>query len=115
MEVSFNGFGEQVATFEAESAVKAGSMVKMTANGTVGICAEKEQFCGIVLSARDGFAAVQLGGYMGNVPYIGTDMAVGYKTVVAAANGKIQVDATGRSVLVIDVDTASSTCGFILG
>ena len=114
MKVSLNGFGEQVATFEAESTVTVGSVVKVTSNGTVGICAEKEPFCGVVLSVRNGFAAVQLGGYAGNVPYTGTGMAVGYKTIAAAADGKVQVDAAGRNLLVTDVDATASTCGFLL-
>ena len=114
MKVSLNGLGEQVATFEAESTVTAGSTVKITANGTVGVCAAKEPFCGIALSVRGGFAAVQIGGYVGNVPYTGTGMSVGYKTIAAAADGKVQVDAAGRNLLVTDVDTAASTCGLIL-
>jgi hypothetical protein len=114
MKVSLNGLGEQVATFEAESAVTAGNMVKMTANGTVGVCAAGVPFCGMALSARGGFAAVQLGGYVGNVPYTGTGMAVGYKAIAAAADGKVQVNASGRNLLVTDVDTAASTCGFLL-
>lgn len=114
MKVSLNGLGEQVATFEAESAVTAGSMVKMTANGTVGICAADEPFCGIAISVRGGFAAVQLGGYVGNVPYTGTGMAVGYKAIAATADGKAEVNAAGRNLLVTDVDIATSTCGFLL-
>jgi hypothetical protein len=114
MKVSLNGLGEQVATFEAENAVTAGSMVKMTANGTVGVCAASEPFCGIALSVRDGFAAIQLCGYVGNVPYAGTGMAVGYKVIAATVDGKVQVNASGRNLLVTDVDTAASTCGIIL-
>jgi hypothetical protein len=115
MKVSLNGLGEQVVTLEAESTVKAGSLVKMTANGTVGVCAAKEPFCGVALSVRGGFAAVQLGGYVGKIPYTGTDMAVGYKTIAASTDGKVQVDTAGRVLLVTDVDTASSTCGILLG
>ena len=67
---SFEGIGQWAATFacaeaEEEAAkVTEGAVVKMAANGTVGLCAGGEAFCGMVLSAgRDGGACtVALGG-----------------------------------------------------
>lgn len=114
MKVSFSGYDEKVVTFEADGSVSAGSLVKITANGTVSACSAKESFCGVALSVRGGCAAVQLGGYAGNVPYTGTGMAVGYKTIAAAAGDKVTVDAAGRTLLVTDVNPDASTCGFIL-
>ncbi len=114
MKISLNGCGENVATFESQSGVTAGTVVKMTGNGTVGPCAAKDAFCGVAVSVRGGFAAVQLGGYV-QVPYSGaTAPAVGYQTLNGAGDGKIQVEATGRSILVTDVDTAAKTCGILL-
>ncbi|NLG93036.1 MAG: hypothetical protein GX485_05720 [Clostridiales bacterium] len=113
MKISLNGFGEAVATFEAESGVTAGAPVKMVGNGVVGGCAEKEGFCGVAVSLRGGYAAVQLRGYV-VLPYAGTAPAVGYQTLSAAGGGKVQVDSTGRSLLVTDVDTTAQTCGIIL-
>ncbi len=114
MTISLNGFNEQVATFEAESGVVAGIPVKLTGNGVVGVCADKDAFCGVTLSERGGFAAVQLSGYV-QLPYTGTAApAVGYQTLSAAAGGKVQADPAGRSFLVTDVDTAAKLCGIIL-
>ena len=114
MEISLNGCGENVATFEADSSVTAGMPVKMTGNGIVGACAAKDCFCGVAISVRGGFAAVQLGGDA-QVPYSGTTApAVGYQTLNSSGDGKVQVEATGRSILITDVDTTAKTCGIIL-
>ncbi len=113
MTISLNGFNEQVATFESEP-VAAGTPVKMTGNGIVGACADKDAFCGVALTERGGFAAVQLKGYV-QLSYTGAAVpAVGYQTLSAAAGGKIQADPAGRSFLVTDVDTAAKRCGIIL-
>ncbi len=113
MKVSFNGYGESVTTFEAADGVTVGCPVKMTDNGKVGPCSAKEAFCGIARSVRNGFAAVQLKGFYGNVPYSGTGMAVGLQKLGAAAN-KVEVTTTGKECLVVEVDMTTSTCGIIL-
>lgn len=114
MKISLNGLGENVATFEADSSVTAGMPVKMTGNGIVGACGDKDLFCGVAISVRGGFAAVQLGGYA-QVPYSGTTAPVaGYQTLNGAGDGKVQVEVTGRSILVTDVDTTAKTCGILI-
>ena len=60
--ISFEGIGEVVATFACGEGVAAGQVVKVTEDGTVGPCTDGEKFCGVALSAEDGYAAVQLGG-----------------------------------------------------
>ena len=60
--ISFEGIGEVAATFACGEGVKAGQVVKLTGDGTVGPCGDGERFCGVALSAGEGFAAVQLGG-----------------------------------------------------
>ena len=65
MNVNFNGYGENVATFIADSALtEAGVPVKISADGTVAKCASGDLFCGICLGVRDGYATVQLSGYV---------------------------------------------------
>ena len=59
MDISLNGYGEQVATFAVSGEVKVGMPVKISANGTVAPCVAKDKFCGVVLSLRGGYAAVQ--------------------------------------------------------
>lgn len=112
MKVAFNGYGEGVMTFEAASGVTAGVPVMITANGKV-TAAASGAFCGICLSERNGYAAVQLSGYV-TAPANGS-ISVGYQKLGAATGGKVKADATnGREYLVVDVDSSANTVGFIL-
>ncbi|MGX8711538.1 hypothetical protein ACRQU7_18025 [Caproiciproducens sp. R1] len=113
MNISLNGYGEQMATFEAESGVAPGIPVKMTGNGLVGVGQAQDEFCGVAVSVRGGFAAVQLHGYV-TVAYSGTAPAVGYRFLSCDGNGGVQAESTGRSLLVTDVNAAAQTCGIIL-
>ena len=108
MDISLNGFGENVATFAVSGEVKSGMPVKISANGTVAPCAAKDKFCGLVLSVHNGYAAVQMTGYAGTKP------TVGYQTVNADGTGKVQVETTGRLLLITDVDEPEGTCGLVL-
>ncbi len=112
MNVSFNGFNEQIATFEAVSGVAAGKPVALSANGKVQ-AVTSGAFCGICTGVRDGYAAVQLQGYI-RVPYSGT-LTVGYKQLAAATGGKVTVDTTnGREYLVVEVDSTAGIAGILL-
>lgn len=112
MNVCFNGYNEGIATFEAESGVKVGMPVAMSANGKVKKAADDTVFCGICVGVRDGYAAVQLDGYV-KISYSDT-LSVGYNKLIASG-GKIKADSTkGRDILVIDVDSTNSCAGIIL-
>ncbi len=110
MNVSFNGFGENVATFETEGSVSAGIPVMISSSGKVK--AANGVFCGICVGERNGYAAVQLSGYVKAA--FDTEPAVGY-TKLIGKNGKVSTDeSSGREYLVADVDTAAKTAGIIL-
>ena len=114
MEISLNGIGETAVTFAVQDGVAAGMPVKMTANGTVGPCAAGDDFCGVALNARCGYAAVQLTGYA-ELPFDGTAPGVGWQALSAAGDGKIQAAVSGgRQHLVVDSDDTAKTCGVIL-
>nr|DAZ14599.1 MAG TPA: hypothetical protein [Caudoviricetes sp.] len=111
MNVNFNGYGENAATFEADSTLKAsGVPVKISDDGTVAPCASGDVFCGVCLSVRNGYAVVQLGGYV-TLPAT-SKIAVGYKKLAAAANGCAAVSTTGREYLV--VNSTADSVSFIL-
>ncbi len=101
MKVSFEGVGEQVLSFNKASGVTKGALVKMSANSTVKAC--------------DAFAEVKTAGYV-ELGYSGTAPTVGYATLAAdAAAGKVKtVTSGGAQYLVIKVDTAAGTVGFIM-
>ena len=55
MNVNFNGYGENAATFIADKTItEAGVPVKMKDNGTVAKCDASENFCGVCVSVRGG-------------------------------------------------------------
>lgn len=112
MNVNFNGYGENVATFIAGSNLTdAGVPVKVTADGTVSACGSGDAFCGICVGVRDGYAAVQLSGYA--TVQTTSKIAAGYQKLAAGANGAVVTNTSaGREYLV--VDSTASQAGIIL-
>lgn len=111
MKVNFNGYGENAATFIADSTLtKAFVPVKISADGTVSPCSKGENFCGICTEVRDGYASVVLSGYV----LMPTTAAVtlGYQKLSTGDNGAVVSATSGREYLVINSDTSS--VGFIL-
>lgn len=135
MTVSFEGIGESVVTFynAEENAAEAGCPVKMSGNGEVAKAAEGEAFIGIVRAADTDFAAVQTGGYV-KAAYSGGAPSVGGVRLVSDGEGAVMADEgevetvtvggteydttcvryAGRLYVVVDVDEAAGTVGFIL-
>lgn len=121
MTVSFEGIGTNLITFYNASASNAkaakGGMVKLTAAGTVGKCADGDRFCGLAVSADDDFAGVQTAGYV-TVAYTGTAPAVGYAHLLANGAGGVKLDSaatkTGGEFLIVSVDTTAKTLGFVM-
>ncbi len=109
MNIGFTGFRENVLTFECTSTVAAGDLVKMSASGKVTKVSANDDFIGKCVSVRDGYAAVQLGGYA-EAAKSGT-VNVGYNKLVAASSG-VKTAESGIDRLVIYSD--DTTVGFIL-
>lgn len=112
MKVSFTGYGENVLTFEAENSVAEGIPVKISANGTVGVCAPGDAFCGVAVNVRNGFAGVQLKGFV-TLPYTGT-VALGQQVLAADTDGKVKTGTAGVTALVVDIDETAQKIGIIL-
>lgn len=109
MEISFAGYQENVLTFECESTVSKGDFVTMSASGKVTVAAENAAFIGKCVNVRDGYAAVQLNGYV-EADKSGT-VNVGYNKLVKAASG-VKTGSSGIDRLVVYSD--DSRIGFIL-
>lgn len=110
MNVSFQGFGEGIATFEASGEISPGVPVRMENNGVVTACGNGEVPCGISVQTRDGFVSVLLKGY--TRVKCGSSVVVGWQNIVTDVGGKIKKGDTGLLVLVVDVEDGS--CGVIL-
>ena len=111
MNVNFNGFNENAATFLAANTITAvGQPVKPSAEGAVTKCASGDAFCGIVTGLRGGYATVQLTGYA-EFP-ASARISVGYQKLAVNAAGQVAANANGREYLV--VDSTTTTVGIIL-
>lgn len=83
--VSFEGIGEVLATFYTTGKVEVGKIVTVKQANTVGTCTAGEGFCGVVVSVKDGCAAVQTDGVM---QASCTDSAVKPGVMELTADGK---------------------------
>lgn len=104
MNVNFNGFGENAATFIADKTLtEAGVPVKMKDNGTVAKCDASENFCGVCVSVRGGYAVVQLSGYV----KVKSDkkIAVGYKSFLQRQSAACRLQQPAESTLCLTQQT----------
>lgn len=108
--MGFNGFYDYTVTFEADTTVEQGSLVKMIDDNTVGICEEGDKVCGVCVNVREGYAAVKLAGYV-EIAVSGS-VNVGYQKLSAADSTSMKTDTQGREYLVVSADT--DTAGIIL-
>ena len=109
MNIKFSGFNENVLTFEYTGTLNKGDLVKMSASAKVTKATANGDFIGVCLSTRNGYAAVQVAGYV-EVAKSGT-VNVGYNNLVAATNA-VKTAETGYDRLVVYVD--DTNVGFIL-
>ena len=87
--VSFEGVGEVAATFYAAEGVKAGEVVRVCGDATVGPCGAGERFDGAALSLRGGCAGVQTGGFAA-VRCSDSTVTVGYVSLTADGGGGVR-------------------------
>lgn len=115
MNISLNGLGETVVTFEAEQegayAVKPGMAVMLAAGGKVVPCEEDAVPVGVVQTVRGGYASVQTRGY---VETKGSGLQTGFTRIAADADGLLAENADGREAFVVTIDSISGTYGLLL-
>lgn len=110
MNIGFNGFYENTVTFEADSTVQKGCLVKLTDDNTVGVCENGDKVVGVCVNVREGYAAVKLAGYA-ELPVEGA-VNVGFVKLSAASGTALKEDTNGRECLV--VSSGTDTIGVIL-
>ena len=104
-QISYEDIGAVTATFAVSGEVKGGQVVKVSASRTVAPCTAGDKFCGVALSAEDGYAAVQLGGLV-KVAATGEDIQAGWVKLSAdSAGGVKKNDSAGVEYLVVRVET----------
>lgn len=112
MNVSFDGVGQVCATFLGLGLTE-GCVVKVPGPGTAGPCKAGDDFCGAVLSCRDGACTVQLAGFI-TLPYSGAAPATGWQTLDADGHGGVKIASDGREYLAVDVDETAETVTIML-
>lgn len=111
MSINFSGYNENVVTFKvADNTVVMGTPVKMSDSQTVAKCGNGDDMVGVAVNVRNGYAAVQLTGYI-ELPTDDTFTA-GYNRIASGDDGKVIKSDSGREYLV--VTTSSGIVGFIL-
>ncbi len=119
MSISFSGIRDK-ATFIASSltfGTDEGKVCKVTADQTVGLCADGDRFHGVLetIERDNAYCVVRKTGYV-TLSYSGTDPSAGIVKLSADASGGVKVDAaTGIEYLVVDVDTANNNVTLFLG
>jgi len=113
MNFSINGYGENTTTFRTTGLVCTGHTVKMADNLIVSPCEAGDEFIGVAVNTGDGYAGIQLDGYV-KIDFTGTAPAVGWCGLVADGKGGVSADANGRKYLVVEVDTNNNKAGIIL-
>lgn len=110
MNIGLNGFYDNTVTFEADSTVVKGSLLKLIDDNTVAACENGDKVVGVCVNVRDGYAAVKLCGYA-EIPVEGV-VNVGYQRLCAADDKAFMADENGREYLVVSAGT--DTVGVIL-
>lgn len=107
---SFEDIGAVVATFACAEDVSGGKVVKLTGNGTVGLCAAKDKFCGVAMEPRKGGAAVQVKGFV-TVSCTGF-LTPGWANLEADGSGGVQAAAEGGvpALVVSASETSAVLC-----
>lgn len=116
MNVSFDGYNEQIATFEADAGLKAGAIVKISGNGKVSECsADGDIPCGICIAIRGDYASVQLGGYISTKYTTGeaNNAELGFSNLVSDGDGGLKGATSGLKALVVNIDSDNGKIGFI--
>lgn len=113
MDICFEGVGQVAATFKVDGGeLQPGMAVALTGSGTVGLGADGDTPCGVLLGGvRSGAAAVQIGG-VAKVGYTGTAPAAGWQELACDGKGGVKASAKsggGLKCLVLDVDEDGMT------
>ena len=91
MNLNLHGLDKQVVTFKCSSDITSpGQFVKMGGSNSVKLCGSGDEPIGVCLGVRNGYAAVQIRGYV-EVKQNGT-ITVGYNTISAVTDSIIKRD-----------------------
>ena len=108
-DICLQGYNSRYITMQADSKMEPGDLVVMSGNNTVKKAAAGK-FVGVAHAVRGEYVLVQTGGFA-VLPYSGTAPTVGFATLAADSNADATASASGREVLVTEVDATAKTVG----
>lgn len=113
MKYGYQEIGAVVATFGTTSALTVGTPVKMKESGVVEAAASGDDPIGVVVSIDGDEVGVQIGGCIECACEDGT-LAVGFGNIQANGTGGIAKGTTGKTRLILAVDTTAKTATVML-
>ena len=104
-DICLQGYNSRYITMQADGKMEPGDLVVMSGNNTVKKAAAGK-FVGVAHAVRGDYVLVQTGGFA-VLPYSGTAPTVGFATLAADSNADATASASGREVLVTEVDATA--------
>lgn len=104
MNLAFSGLGEVVGTFSGS--VEVGDIITIGANASVTKAVADKDIMGVCVSTRGKLVGIAIRGTC-ELAYTGTAPNVGYNLLNTSGDNAIKVSASGKSFLVLNVDTVT--------
>lgn len=113
MDISLQGYNSRYVTFllKDPQTAQPGDLVAMSGDNQVDR-ATGGKFVGVLHSRRGEYGLVQTGGFA-RLGYTGSDPAVGFAHLAAAAGGGVTAGEDGREVIVTSVDPTAKLLGVL--
>ena len=107
MNVSYEGIGHLAVTMPAGTC-QAGQLCMVNTKGEADACSSNGPFCGWVEAVEDGWAAVQIAGFV-TIPYTGMMSDPGYLMLASNGKGGVRENPDGKAYLGLVVDKTACT------
>lgn len=108
MNISFNGCGNEIATFMTDEKLEKGSLVCISDIGKVSNEGNGRDFLGCVVSSDENYAAVCYRGIITAKKSAG-DVSLGLTTLSVNSDGSITIGESGREIYIISYDNDTIT------
>lgn len=115
MGIEFSGWNKNVATFITDNNIKSGELVAMDGNFKVRAAIKGEEIIGVCIKSEDGFATIQLSGYI-ETNFVNSSAKVHLGTMGLSAfnSNTVMPNKYANLYRVIYVDEKSKTIGFLM-
>lgn len=113
MAISHDGIGQVCVTLYCDDSITQGVPCCLSADNHVTACAYEDEFCGIVVNAKNSLANVIIQGIV-TVPYSGETPNIGFDYLAGDGQGKVTVVSDAPKYTIFSVDTVNKTVTFLL-